>query len=648
LRVAPSRPSPLAAINLAAFDATTALRLTVVVALWLLGRPYAGASGDAVIYLGRALADLDPAGVGADVMFQADGQSRFSLFAPLYQRLMGWLGPTQALRLVSGAALIAWFAGAALLAARLTQGRLFWASLACVGCLPYIYGPAFALHFGEPLAIPRPFAEAFVLAGLAAALSDRLVLAIACIAAAALFHPIMAAPGVLVLYALRCVHDRRWLWLAPLGLAAALAAAALRLPLADRLLTGIDAEWLELLRQRNFYLFPGLWSAQAYAALAAQAATLAIAAALAQGRERAFLAAVLGVGLGGVLVAALFGEQIPLLLIAQAQVWRASWLSAAIAALIAARVAVALWGAGPSGRATLAFLALAWTPAEPETALIGAGLALGLHFGPFRGPVLSHRLVAIIWLVVAALVGKRLIEAAIVLPSLIPPDHPAPYTQIARMQFQAIPVAALAVLWVVGEGPALPRVLRLTVPAVLAAAVVALWSRPGAPTERPENFRPPEDWSRLVASRPGSVFWLGANSEAWVWFARPNWLADAQGAGIVFSRPLAMAWAERARFALAEGLARDNTLDYGKAPTRFARLTREALAHLCARGDRPAWIVAPQTPGLPDARALADAVWTPPFPYFTTGPDGGRSRVTSFVVARCDAERSDQRIEGRQ
>ncbi|HYA81327.1 MAG TPA: hypothetical protein VED87_10390, partial [Methylocystis sp.] len=56
-----------------------ALGLTGLAGLWLAVRPYKGVWHDAVIYMGRGLADLYPNGVGQDLSFRYDGQSAFSL-----------------------------------------------------------------------------------------------------------------------------------------------------------------------------------------------------------------------------------------------------------------------------------------------------------------------------------------------------------------------------------------------------------------------------------------------------------------------------------------------------------------------------------------------------------------------------------------
>jgi len=136
--------------------------------LYLLLHPYEGIDGDARIYVGRALADLDPDGVGRDLMFTHDGQSRFSLFPVALRALVGALGPGPAALAVSLVGLIAWFCAASALAAALGAGRRRWVVLAAMAVLPASYGYPGIFRVGEALATPRTLAEAAVLAGLAA------------------------------------------------------------------------------------------------------------------------------------------------------------------------------------------------------------------------------------------------------------------------------------------------------------------------------------------------------------------------------------------------------------------------------------------------------------------------------------------------
>ena len=591
------------------------LALASVGAIWLLSRPYRGATGDAIIYLGRALADLAPETIGADLMFARDGQSRFSLFTPLYAWLVGALGADVAPLLTAALALALWLAAMFMLARRLTQGRALWAAMICVAAMPYFYGPIFALHFGEPLATPRPFAEAFVLLGLAFALDRRWIGAMLTLVVAALFHPIMAAAGFGVVFVMGVANDRRWLWFAPVGLGALGLAVALRLPLADRLLVVIDDEWLSLLRQRNDYLFPSQWPLDALVAGAAQAATLTIAASLAQGARRVFYAAVLGVGLAGVAGAALFADHWPLLLVAQAQIWRSAWLMAALAALAVAIVGVELWRRDGASRLALAALALGWAPVEPALALIGSMLALALHFGVARRVVVPPRWVAFACAAVFALIAVVLIGGVAELAGVIAAKGEGfPYARLVKMHLHAVPVAALAILWAAHADWRAPQAARAIATLLLVVAAASLWNRIDAPGERIEARAAPAEWRRDLAAEPGPVLWLDSTGqESWLWLGRANWLADAQGAGAVFSRDQAMIWRDRAGAALKAGLARDSILRPGNAEaSRKAVLTADGVARLCAASDRPSWIVAPLASGATPPANLSAIIWTSP------------------------------------
>src|SRR6516165_9919177 len=64
----------------------------IALSVFLLSRPYPGIVQDAYIYMGRALADLDPDGVGRDLMFVHDGQFGFSLFRYMSKAMVAMTG----------------------------------------------------------------------------------------------------------------------------------------------------------------------------------------------------------------------------------------------------------------------------------------------------------------------------------------------------------------------------------------------------------------------------------------------------------------------------------------------------------------------------------------------------------------------------
>ena len=266
--------------------------------------------------------------------------------------------------------------------------------------LPNAYGAPYPLGFAELNAIPRPFAEALVLAGLAAFAANRAGIALMFIAAAALLHPIMALADCAAVLAVLGWEDKRWFWLFALGGALSLLAGWLGVPLLDRLFIAVDPALKSLHESRSPFLFPSQWPAESFPPLIVQAATLAIAAHAQQGRHRSILAAMIVVGLGGIAMAAMFGDWLSSLLIVQAQPWRMAWLMAVAGAMAFGICAVNLWREGPSARIVLALLVLCWSfETQLEVAAPAAILALLLHFRAAHfAPWFTPRRVAAVWI----------------------------------------------------------------------------------------------------------------------------------------------------------------------------------------------------------------------------------------------------------
>ena len=61
--------------------------------VFALGRLYRGIIQDPQLYIARAVADLDPSGVGRDLMFVHDGQFGFSLFRFVARAMVALFGP---------------------------------------------------------------------------------------------------------------------------------------------------------------------------------------------------------------------------------------------------------------------------------------------------------------------------------------------------------------------------------------------------------------------------------------------------------------------------------------------------------------------------------------------------------------------------
>jgi hypothetical protein len=614
-------------------------------AAFFLSRPYPGISGDAQLYVGRALADLDPGGVGGDLAFALDGQSAFSVFPAMLRHAVAWLGAPTASIWAAGLALALWWIAAVVLARRLLPDRFVALGLWCLALLPAGYGSLDAFHYAEPLATPRPLAEAAAMGAFAAALAGRRWLALALVGVGLAIHPPMALPAAAVLFVMLALEDRRWLLLIPLGVLIVLAAAVGGLPVAARLFKPIDPSWLDALYVRSTYLFATRWPEADWALITTRAVTVVIGSAWLMANARRLAVCILAVTAGGVLAALLFGDLLPSQLVVQIMPWRALWLLTLTSNALFGLAVVKLWRTGPNGRVVLSALLLAWVaPDLPGVGLAAATACVALYLLHKCGRLRAQNLTA--WVAL----GTTLFLAAVV-----------EVGRVWGMLFRAVGEARAgdALDW-----PDLVAGGVLTIPAVAAGLAVALAGRGGWRRESIAgasalvaaavalvlwtdaralsqwNRAASPDLARLVGRRSGPVMWVDGGADAWFVLHRPNWYAPPQCAGVVFSRELALGCRERARQALALGLADRDDFIGGLNSSRMFRLDAGSIGRLCRRPDAPAAVIVPAAM-LADRDLLPGArTWRAPSPRYLTDRSAGTLtwiRNDAYTVVRCAA-----------
>lgn len=599
------------------------LPLLFCAALWAACHPYLGIVGDSRIYIGRALADLDPAGIGRDMIFVNDGQFRFSLFPLLMRGLVAHFGAALASEIIAGFACLCWFAAALALARKLVTGRALWLVLAFICVLPHGYGNHMFFP-AETFAVPRPFAEAAVLASFAALLGGRRLLASSFVLLGFALHPIMALPGVVVLAAMH-LRDRH-VAAATVGFALiAMIAGLAGVPLFDRLFVQVDTEWLDLLFKLDPYLFPTNWDLNNFAPVVAQSVTIAIAANLLPGMARRVFIASLLVGLGGILAAIVLGDVLHNLLAIQVQTWRSSWMVAVIAqyayALCVMRLATGEMRAGQR-RATLALLTLCWFGNLGLLLILPvAALTLILHFGRVTKPI-DSRWVVPIWIGVGSLVLASyagLLANFLHFLARMPSGAALGVAYGLRMDVVTLPIAALALAWWAAR-PRLHPSPALSALAMLGCSILAaaIWSSRSEAARDLETLRNPPAFAAILDGRPGEVLWVGAKSEGWQVLGRPEWGSVQQSASVVFSRQLAMLWRARAEALLDNGLIQANVFaPWQSTDTSVSpNVTGAALARICGRNDGPVAIIFPLEKNQPLPAGVTAAIWTLPHPRF--------------------------------
>ena len=615
--------------------------------LFLLSRPFPGVHHDGRLYVGDALAKLDPGGVGRDLIFVHDGQFGFSLYTPLLARLIGILGVSGATLAVVFLTLVLWFAALALLIERLLADRtkrVRWVALVFAAVLPPLYGALNVIGFGEPYATPRGLAEAAGLLGMAAFLSGRRFLALSICAFGILFHPIMGLSAAAAIGLAISLEDRRWLWAGLAALAVLAAAGLMHLPLAERMVTVMDPAWRAIVEARSPILFPLQWSVEAWGRLTVQACTLAAAARLLTGAGRRLALGVLAAGLAGVAAAAVLGDHFSLLLFLQVQTWRTLQPMAVLAAIGLALVCIEAPRKGASGWIGLTLLSIAWM--VRNIADLGLLIApVGLVFLLLGDRVRVSRPELYIRIAVSALVvalaGYGALRAYALREALgrLPDAWSFSQGLVWASDLPALLIAAALCFWMARSLPSPGRRLRLGGLIVIGVLAALLWDDRSAYIRHRDAGRDAALVS-MLSSRPGEVLWLAGDVEPWVLAGRPVWISKVQSAGVVFSRSLAMALHARAVRVEAAGLAERDWLqplrmDAVKPPAP----TLKAVRDFCRAVDAPAWIVSPlwSGEGSLDSR-LGARTWTPGAPYVEDlkGPGGRRWMSASrYAVIPC-------------
>ena len=614
--------------------------------LFLLSRPYQGVRHDGRLYVGDALAKLDPGGVGKDLIFAHDGQFGFSLYTPMLSRLIAALGLSGGTLLIVAVTLTLWFAAAVLLVERLLADRppaVRWAALVFLVALPSLYGPMNVVGFAEPYQTPRGLAEAAGLLGMATYLSGRRVLGLLACAGGMLFHPIMGLCSAAAIALAMCLEDRRWLWAGLAGLAAVAAAGLAHLPLADRLFVVMDPAWRTVVEARSPILFPTVWPIEAWSRLAVHACLLAAGAFVLTGASRRLALGALIAGLAGVAAAAILGDRFSLLLILQIQPWRMLQPMAVMATACLALLAFELPRRGPAGLLGLALLATASMfrdigDLSLVIAPVGLLSVLVGHRARFSRPALFS-FAAVGLLTVAALTYGSLRSLALARTLARTPDA-WPFSQDLVWSSD---VPGLLVAVVVGVGLALrwrppPAAARIAVVVAIGLLAIFLWDdRPGFVRHRDEGRDPA--LVALTASRPGEILWQVGDVEPWQLAGRASWSSKMQSSGVVFSRPLALElWSRAARLETAGLAGHDWIRGLSIPPQRPPAPTLAKIRAFCGAADAPAWIVSPLWDGAPPEPGLNAREWRPKAPYVQDLAEAGESRwltARRYAVIPC-------------
>jgi hypothetical protein len=507
---------------------------------------YKALGGDAGLYAFQALARIHP-NLLNDLYLKNTSQDSYTIFSGFYAQCMALLGLRGAALTLTIVLKVWFFAAAWALARELSNGYIAFLAVALLIVTTGEYGAYHVFHYAEDWLTARSLAEALVITALVFYFGGLRVVSVLIACGAMSVHPLIALPGLLLLVCL-------WLPLrqsaigAALGVLAALGITllALHMPSAARFLVIMDANWLEVVRERSQFLFLQLWRGADWALNARPFLALSISAiAIGDARIHKVCTAALLVGTTGLVIALIASLVGPVSLLLQGQAWRWVWVTGFVSVLLLAPTVLAVWRSEKCGPLCALLMIAAWTiPAIDGAACLAGALILWLMRDRINAPsAMFLRWIAIaLGVVIIAWVIKTSWRAAW-------PRLPGPGSTPAAL-IRSLPGLAILSFALVGTLAYWIRANRSVLELfVFCGALLAgvLCIMPGTFQDKARDGRVAEieefkDW-RGAIPLDANVFVVPAhNSAAFAWFTleRPSYLTVDQSSGVVFSRTTAL------------------------------------------------------------------------------------------------------------
>jgi hypothetical protein len=590
--------------------ATLVLMLTT---LWLLMQGYQGFAGDAQIYAFQALARIHPA-LSTDLYLQNTSQDNYTVFSPFYAWFIGWIGLDNSARLLTLFFTLWFFTAAWFLAAALTTSAAAWLAVTFLMIAAGDYGAAGVFHVAESFLTARLPAEALIITAFACYCRGMRRVGVGAAIAALFVHPLMAVPGFLLLISLWLPVRLRLIGaIAAVFAVLGIAVAATMLPSAARVFTVMDADWVELVRERSQFLFLQLWSAHDWDInLRPLVFLIFIAVAADEKRIREFCGAALLVGVCGLAVA-LVGSLIgPVAVLVQGQAWRWDWIACFVSALLLPASLLNIYRDKMCGPLCAVLLISGWIVSSfTGTACV----LLAVILWSLRRHV-SERASSYFRWIAALSAGAAL--AWIASPSL---DLGAmtlnKIASLAGVKVAAALVFALLWWWLRRARSSWPALMVSA--ALLTASIIIV---PASLTQARSlgtdlDIQAFSDWSGTIP--PTSAVFVAPTRDvgSFVWFTlqRPNYLALDQSAGVVFSRETALEVRRRsevllpvtdATWKILSGIRRRAAKLKDNAPTR--PLTAVALMEICS-DPKLGFVISPENVGFNPLRHTREGPW---------------------------------------
>jgi hypothetical protein len=628
---------------------------------FLLARPYEGLVHDARLYIGFAVAPLDPSGIGADLLFRYDEQSGRSLYPVVLRTLVRWSSPSQAAFGVTIACLLLWFFGSWRLIRQLfpdcTPVRV-GALLLVATSIQTFYGGSTTFRVAESFASPRVLAEGLVFIALASALTRSWIASALALLLALVVHPLMAVAGVAVVCWLAIPSARMRSGALVLAVVAMLVIVALTgvVPVAP--LQRYDADWLRALESVEALVFLKYWEPLDWSRITVHVVTVALALPEFSAKARHLSVAIVMTAVAGVLASVAGADLVHNVLITQAQPWRALWLLAFVAGLslgwLILRVVLerpASYSAAAGYRqAAVWMLLIGWfMQAVSPAAAIAAMLAALLWYIPVVRPsmampeALPQSLRVFVPGLIVCLVGM---EARMVWQAYVgSPGQSMLWYWPTMVLAGVMRLGGVAIAWGLTAGEGVRRVSPSLASAVLLLSLWVFDSR-SAYERSLEDALDRRVGASIAGGRgsdvvddipDGPVYWPDGEMEPWAFFGRPAYASSIQGTPLAFSRALALQW--EARWQRVARLQSDAWAPQTRLrPDKLDSSDPAGIVTMCRKPDAPATVVLRRRP--PWARVVREVELAVPQALMEKEPGSPWEVRRILYLVSCDVIRA--------
>jgi hypothetical protein len=525
----------------------------IVCALAFLLYGYKGLAHDAKLYAAQALAHLNPATLGNDIYLRYGSQDDYTIFAPLYAQLVALLGLESAAATITFLSLWAFLFAAWRLSKSIAGHNFALVSLALLVALPSDYGAGRIFHYIEAFATPRLAAEALLLLAICEGEKRQWRLLPLYLLPAALLHPLMTAPVMLILL-LRHSPIRAIAYGA--GIAGALGfvgIAALQSSSSAQSLM-FDEFWFQYGVTRVPYLLADNWIVADWSSIFVTALTLICCwTTTADLRLRKIcLAAILCTAIG--IAATWIGvDWLRLIVVTQGQPWRVLWIAGVIAVITLPVIVTNLWQAGKSGQGVVLLLAATWLLRGEVYALqVGAVTLIALllhqrkllipqHAGGVRMLAIVLACFAIIWSISNSvlLIGRPIVHT--LAPTWIDAIRSHMIDGLLPAAFLGLTSYCAYSSGQVAKG--LLAIISATCIVCAALLIRVEWMKKEYDASVQQYFA---KWRQIIPVGT-EVAWLTGPFETWVLLERPSYLSSEQSVSALFSRAAAVELHDRQR-----------------------------------------------------------------------------------------------------